>query len=65
MAEGELFSLAGKVCVVTGGSRGMGREICKAFAAAGAAAVVISSRKIADCEALAVELGSDGRCVVV
>jgi NAD(P)-dependent dehydrogenase (short-subunit alcohol dehydrogenase family) len=47
--------LAGKVALVTGGSRGLGREMVLAFAAAGAD-VVISSRKAAGCEALADEV---------
>jgi NAD(P)-dependent dehydrogenase (short-subunit alcohol dehydrogenase family) len=41
----ELFSLAGKVALVTGGSRGLGREMVLAFAGAGAD-VVITSRKL-------------------
>ena len=47
-----LFDLTGKVALVTGGSRGLGREMVLAFAAAGAD-VVIASRKLATCEALA------------
>ena len=41
----ELFDLSGKVAVVTGGSRGMGKEMILAFAQHGAD-VVIASRKI-------------------
>jgi NAD(P)-dependent dehydrogenase (short-subunit alcohol dehydrogenase family) len=44
--------MADKVAVVTGGSRGMGREMVEAFAAAGAT-VVIASRKLEACEELA------------
>lgn len=44
--------LAGKVAVVTGGSRGLGREMVLAFAEHGAD-VVISSRKLEPCEELA------------
>lgn len=46
------FRLDGKVAVVTGGSRGMGKEMVMAFARVGAD-VVIASRKIEGCEALA------------
>ncbi|HEY0543242.1 MAG TPA: SDR family NAD(P)-dependent oxidoreductase, partial [Actinoallomurus sp.] len=49
------FDLTGKVALVTGGSRGLGREMVLAFAAAGAD-VVITSRKPAPCEALAREV---------
>ena len=48
------FDLTDKVIVVTGGSRGLGFEMCRAFAEAGAT-VVISSRK-ADACARAAEL---------
>jgi NAD(P)-dependent dehydrogenase (short-subunit alcohol dehydrogenase family) len=51
----DLFDLTGKVAVVTGGSRGLGREMCRAFADRGAK-VVIASRKEAACLALADEL---------
>jgi NAD(P)-dependent dehydrogenase (short-subunit alcohol dehydrogenase family) len=56
-----LFDLSGKVALVTGGSRGLGREMVLAFAAAGAD-VVIASRKIETCEAVAEEVrASTGR----
>ena len=51
----ELFDLSGKVAVVTGGSRGLGREMVLAFAVAGAD-VVIASRKAEACEAVAAEV---------
>jgi len=47
--------LEGKVALVTGGSRGLGREMVLAFAEAGAD-VVISSRKLDGCEDLADEV---------
>ena len=55
-----LFDLTGKVALVTGGSRGLGREMVLAFAAAGAD-VVIASRKLDNCEALASEIEAAGR----
>ena len=47
-----LFDLTGKVALVTGGSRGLGKAMVHAFAARGAD-VVIASRKIESCEQLA------------
>ena len=52
------FDLTGKVAVVTGGSRGMGLEMCKAFAAAGAS-VIVASRKEAACHVVAEELQAE------
>ncbi|KAI5458430.1 hypothetical protein BGZ63DRAFT_362785 [Mariannaea sp. PMI_226] len=45
-----LFSLKGKVIVITGGSRGLGLNAASAFLQAGAAKVFISSRKASACE---------------
>ena len=56
MAEdGSIFNLSGKTALVTGGSRGLGREMVLAFARAGAD-VVIASRKLENCESLAREV---------
>jgi len=56
----DLFDLTGKVALVTGGSRGLGREMVLAFAAAGAD-VVITSRKLDACEKTAAEVAALGR----
>ncbi|MCJ8499845.1 glucose 1-dehydrogenase [Desulfatitalea alkaliphila] len=53
------FSLEGKVAVVTGGSRGIGRAAALAMADAGAH-VVVSSRKIDGLEPVAAEISSKG-----
>jgi NAD(P)-dependent dehydrogenase (short-subunit alcohol dehydrogenase family) len=53
-------ALTGKVALVTGGSRGLGREMALAFAAAGAD-VVVTSRKIQNCEAVVAEVEAMGR----
>jgi NAD(P)-dependent dehydrogenase (short-subunit alcohol dehydrogenase family) len=51
---------SGKVVVVTGGSKGLGRSMALGFAEAGAD-VVVSSRKLNACEAVAEEIRTLGR----
>lgn len=52
----QLFSVAGKTVVVTGGSRGIGEMIARALVDNGAQ-VIITSRKASDCDELAAALG--------
>lgn len=53
----ELFDLTGKVAVVTGGSRGIGRAVTEGLAAAGAD-VVVASRKYDNCVTAAEEIAT-------
>lgn len=56
----KLFDLGGKVALVTGGSRGLGLEMVRAFADHGADVIVVS-RKLDACEAAAEEVRARGR----
>ncbi len=58
----DLFSLKGRVALVTGGSRGIGKMIARGFLQSGAK-VYISSRKQAACDATAAELSAFGEIV--
>src|SRR5271163_2704079 len=53
-------SLSGKYAVVTGGSQGLGETIARAFAAAGAAGLVICGRNAANGERVAREITESG-----
>jgi NAD(P)-dependent dehydrogenase (short-subunit alcohol dehydrogenase family) len=55
-----VFDLSGKVALVTGGSRGLGYQMVKAFAERGAD-VIVASRKLDNCETVAAELRTLGR----
>ena len=60
MTTDPLFDLSGKIALITGGSRGLGLEMVRAFAARGAD-VIIASRKLEACEAAAMEVRALGR----
>ena len=62
----DLFDLTGRVAVISGGSRGIGASIARAYAAAGAS-VVISSRKQENVEPVAEAINAEfpGRALAV
>ena len=64
MSAADLFSVTGKVALVTGGSRGIGLMIARGLVAAGAR-VYVASRKQTDCEAAAAELSKLGACAAI
>src|SRR5436305_11941992 len=63
----DLFSLDGRIALVTGGSRGIGKMIAAGFLSAGASRVYITARKAGPCEATARELTAkyDGECIAL
>lgn len=60
MIPDPLFDFTGKVILVTGGSRGLGYQMVKAFAQRGAD-IIVASRKLDNCEAVAAECRALGR----
>jgi NAD(P)-dependent dehydrogenase (short-subunit alcohol dehydrogenase family) len=63
----DLFSLQGRVALVSGGSRGIGKMIAAGFLAQGASRVYITARKAGPCEATAKELTAQfgGECIAL
>jgi NAD(P)-dependent dehydrogenase (short-subunit alcohol dehydrogenase family) len=61
----DLFNLAGKTALVTGGTRGIGLMIARGLLQAGAGTVYISSRKPEACEKAAEELSEHGNVVAI
>src|SRR6202166_2942476 len=59
MITKDLFSLKGRVALITGGSRGIGKMIAEGFIAQGAK-VYISARKADACNQTAKDLSKDG-----
>jgi NAD(P)-dependent dehydrogenase (short-subunit alcohol dehydrogenase family) len=55
-----LFDLSGKTALITGGSRGLGLQMVRAFAERGAD-IIVASRKLEACEAAADEVRAIGR----
>ena len=60
----QLFSVRGKVAVVSGGSRGIGEMIARGYIENGAK-VYITARKADACNALAKELSKHGECISI
>src|SRR5690349_18958187 len=60
MSNANLFDLTGKVAIVTGGGRGLGKAIALGLAGAGSD-VIVASRKVDNCEAAAGEIEALGR----
>lgn len=60
----DLFSIEGRVAIVTGGSRGIGAMIAKGYVEAGAR-VYITARKAEECDATANALSELGECIAI
>ncbi len=60
-----LFSMKGKTCLITGGSRGLGAYMAQGFLEAGAKRVYITARKADACLAAAQKLSQFGDCIAL
>ena len=60
----DIFDLKGRVAIVTGGSRGIGKMIATEFVKRGVR-VYITARKAAPCLATAEELSQFGECIAL
>lgn len=60
-----LFSMQDQICVVTGGSRGLGAYMAQGFLEAGAKRVYITARKADACITAAEELSQFGECIAL
>lgn len=60
----DLFSVAGKIAIVTGGSRGIGKMIAQGFVENGVK-TYITARKAEACLATAEELSANGTCIAL
>ena len=60
MSRKHIIDMTGKVVLITGGSRGLGRAMALGFAEAGAD-LVIASRRLESCQAVVREVEQRGR----
>jgi len=61
----DIFSLKGRVALVTGGSRGIGAMIVQGFLEHGCSRVYITARKAAQCDEAAKQLSQYGECISI